>query len=139
MANQNFDFAKATENFMGAFKLDTKIFDGAAKNVAEFNTKLVTIALTTAQKNAELTSAWTAETLKKVEAANKTQTEAGDYVAVATEFAKTQAQGLPEKLSAYVEVVKSAQAEAVELLVATGKDIQAEVTAKVKDVTSKAA
>lgn len=139
MANQNFDFSKATENLLGTFKLDTKIFDGAIKNVAEFNTKLVKIALTSAQKNAELTSNWTAETLKKVEAANQVQNAAGDYVSVAKDLATSQVQGLPEKISAYVDVAKTAQSETVELLVATGKGLQAEVTAKVKNVTGKAA
>ena len=139
MANQNFDFTKATEDFLGAFKLDTKIFDGPAKNIVEFNTNLVKIALTSAQKNAELTSAWTAETLKKAEAANKVQNEASDYVAVVTEFAKSQAEGLQEKLAAYAEVAKTAQSEAIELVTAAGKDIQADVTAKVKKATPKAA
>jgi hypothetical protein len=139
MTKQAFDFTKATEDFMGAFKIDTKVFDEAIKNAAEFNTKLVKIALTTAKKNAELTTAWTTETLKKVEAANKVQKEAGDYVAVATDLAKEQIEALPEKLTAYVDVAKAAQQDATELFVAAGKDIQAEVVAKTKEAGKKAA
>ena len=45
---------------------------------------------------------------------------------------------MPEKLSAYAEVAKAAQLEAVELFVAAGKDVQAEVVAAAKDVTAKA-
>ena len=138
MAKQDFDFAKAAEEFMGAFKVDTKIFDDASKNVAEFNNKLGKIALDAAKKNAELTSAWTTETLKKVEASSKVQKEAADYAKVASEFSAAQAQALPEKLSAYVEVAKAAQMEAVELFVAAGKDVQAEVVAKTNEVAAKA-
>lgn len=132
MAKQEFDFAKATEDFMGAFKLDSSVFNDAAKNAAEFNAKLAKIALTSAQKNADLTTAWTAEVLKKAEAISKPQKEAADYVKVATDFASTQAQTLPEKVTAYVEVAKSAQKEATDLIVAAGKDIQADVVAKTK-------
>ncbi len=138
MANQDFDFTKATEDFLGAFKVDTKVFDDAAKNIAEFNAKLGKIALAAAKKNADLTSAWTAETLKKVEATNKVQKEAADYATVASEFAQAQAHTLPEKISAYVEVAKAAQMEAVELFVAAGKDVQAEVAAATAEVTAKA-
>lgn len=137
MANQDFDFAKATEEFFAAFKMDTKMFDDASKNVAEFNVKLGKIAVAAAKKNAELTNAWTAETLKTVEAANKVQKDPSAYSTVASEFASAQAQSLPEKLAAYAEVAKAAQLEAVELFVAAGKDIQAEVAAATKDVAAK--
>lgn len=137
MANQDFDFAKATEEFFAAFKMDTKMFDDASKNVAEFNVKLGKIAVAAAKKNAELTNAWTTETLKTVEAANKVQKDPSAYSTVASEFASAQAQSLPEKLAAYAEVAKAAQLEAVELFVAAGKDIQAEVTAATKDAASK--
>lgn len=139
MAKQDFDFAKATQDFLGAFKIDTNVFDGAVKEAAEFNSKLVKIALTSAKKNADLTTAWTAETLKKVEAANKVQKEAGDYATVASELASAQVQALPEKLSNYVEVAKAAQMEAVELFAAAGKELQAEAVSKVKEATAKAA
>nr|WP_325251141.1 phasin, PhaP [Amylibacter sp.] len=137
MANQDFDFAKATEEFFAAFKMDTKMFDDASKNVAEFNQKLGKIAVAAAKKNAELTNAWTSETLKSVEAANKIQKDPSAYSTVASEFASAQAQSLPEKLAAYAEVAKAAQLEAVELFVAAGKDIQAEVAAATKDVAAK--
>lgn len=137
MANQDFDFAKATEEFFAAFKMDTNMFDDASKNVAEFNQKLGKIAVAAAKKNAELTNAWTAETLKTVEAANKIQKDPSAYSTVASEFASAQAQSLPEKLAAYAEVAKAAQLEAVELFVSAGKDIQAEVTAATKDVAAK--
>lgn len=138
MAKQDFDFAKATEEFFGAFKMDTKMFDDAAKNVAEFNVKFGKIALEAAKKNAELTNAWTAETLKTVETANKVQKDPSAYATVASDFASAQAQAMPEKLSAYAEVAKAAQLEAVELFVAAGKEVQTEVAAATKDVAAKA-
>ncbi|MEJ6708429.1 MAG: phasin, PhaP [Amylibacter sp.] len=138
MANQDFDFAKATEEFFGAFKMDTNMFDDASKNASEFSVKLGKIALAAAKKNAELTNAWTAETLKAVEATNKIQKDPSAYATIASELASAHAQAMPEKLSAYAEVAKAAQLEAVELFVAAGKDVQAEVVAATKDVTAKA-
>jgi hypothetical protein len=137
MTNKDFDFAKATEDFFAAFKMDTKSFDGVAKNVAEFNVKMGKIALDAAKKNVELTNAWTAETLKKVEGMNKVQKDVTAYGTVASEFASSTAQGLPEKISAYAEVAKAAQLEAVELFLAAGKDVQAEVVSMTKEVSSK--
>ena len=138
MAKQDFDFAKATEEFFGGFNMDTKMFDDAVKNVTEFNVKLGKIALDAAKKNAELTNAWATEALKTAEAAKKVQKDPSAYVTVATDFVSAQAQALPEKLSAYAEVAKSAQLEAVELFVAAGKDAQAEFASATKDVTAKA-
>ena len=138
MAKQDFDFAKATEEFFGAFKMDTKIFDDATKNVAEFNVKFGQIALAAAKKNADLAATWTTETLKSVEAANKTQKDPADYASVISDFASAQAHAMPEKLSAYAEVAKAAQLEAVELFVAAGKDVQKEVEVATKNVAAKA-
>ena len=45
---------------------------------------------------------------------------------------------MPEKLSAYAEVAKAAQLEAVELFVAAGKDVQKEVEVATKNVAAKA-
>lgn len=138
MAKQEFDFAKATEDFFAAFKMDTKAFDDTAKNVAEFNVKLTKIALDAAKKNAELTSAWATETLKKAEGINKVQKDVSAYGTVASEFAAAQAQAVPEKLAAYAEVAKTAQMEAVELFVAASKDLQAELVNATSDVAAKA-
>ena len=138
MAKQDYDFAKATEKFYSAFNMDTKMFDGAAKNIAEFNVKFSKIALAAAKKNADLTASWTAETLKSVETANIVQKDSSDYAAVVSDFASAQAHALPEKLSAYAEIAKAAQLQAVELLVAAGKDVQKEVEASTKNVAAKA-
>ena len=138
MAKQDYDFAKATEKFFSAFNMDTKMFDDAAKNIAEFNVKFSKIALAAAKKNADLTASWTAETLKSVETANIVQKDSSDYAAVVSDFASAQAHAMPEKLSAYAEVAKAAQLEAVELFVAAGKDVQKEVEVATKNVAAKA-
>lgn len=138
MAKQDYDFAKATEDFFSAFKVDTKTFDDATKNITDFNVNFGKIALAAAKKNADLTASWTAETLKSVEAANIMQKDPSGYAAVVSDLASAQTHALPEKLSAYVEVAKAAQLQAVELLVAAGKDVQKGVEAATKDVAAKA-
>lgn len=138
MAKQEFDFAKATEDFFAAFKMDTTAFDDAAKNIAEFNVKLGKIALDATRKNVELTNAWAADTLKKAEGINKVQKDTAAYGTVASEFVSAQAQAVPEKLAQYAEVAKSAQMEAIELFVAASKDLQAELVNVTNDVAAKA-
>lgn len=136
---KDFDFSTAAEDFFGAFKLDTQAFDDATKGVAEFYVNMGKIALDATKKNVELSNAWATETLKKVEGINKVQKDATAYGTVASEFVTEQAQALPEKLSAYAEVAKSAQMEAVELLMSASKDVQAKVASVAEDVTKKAA
>lgn len=138
MAKQDFDFSKATEDFFAAFKMDTKVFDDFVKDVAEFNVKMGKIALDAAKKNAELTNAWTAETLKQVEGINKVQKDVTAYGTVASDFAAAQAQAMPEKLAQYAEVAKAAQLEAVELFVAASKDLQSKMVSATNDMTAKA-
>lgn len=139
MAKQDFDFAKATEDFFAAFKMDSKALDGFSKEMAEFNVKMSKIALNAAKKNVDLTTGWITDTIKQAEGMNKVQKDATAYSAVASEFASTQAQAMPEKLAQYAEVAKTAQLEAVELFTAASKDLQSKVASATKDMTAKAA
>lgn len=134
---KEFDFAKATEDFFAAFKMDTKAFDEAFKHAAEFNVKLAKIALDATRKNVELTNAWTLETLSKLEGMNKVQKDVTAYGTAASEFAAAQAQAMPEKLAKYAEVAKAAQLETIELFVAASKDAQSKVVAATNDMASK--
>lgn len=137
--NTDFDFSKAAEDFFAAFKVDTKAFDGATKDVADFYVKMGKIALDATKKNVELSNAWATETLKKVEGINKVQNDVSAYGTVASEFVSAQAQAMPEKLAEFAEVAKTAQMEAVELLMSASKDVQSKMAAVAEDVTKKAA
>lgn len=130
-AAQN-DFVKAMENMFSANSFDANALNDLTKNATEFTSKLSKIALTAAEKNAELTSTWTKETLSKLDAAIKVQKDPADYAKVVSDFAAAQTQSSPEHVAAFAEVAKKAQIDAVELLMAAGKEVQAEATAAVK-------
>ncbi|MCP5076227.1 MAG: phasin, PhaP [Rhodobacteraceae bacterium] len=108
-------------------KIDTTAFDGAAKNAAEFNSKLAKIALDAAKKNAKLTGDWTADTLKKIEANADAKADPADFTSVATAFSSEQAEATQAKIAEFAEVARIAQEKAVELFVSASKDLQGEV------------
>lgn len=130
MSNNDFDFSKAAKTFMENMKFDTSAIDDALTNAADFNSKLAKIALDAARKNAELTSDWTTETLKKVE--SKAGTKASDMADVAAAFSAEQAQAMQDKFAAYAEVAKAAQEKTIELFAAASKDVQDEIAKKTK-------
>ena len=117
------EFTKAFEKF---FTVNPMNFQDAAKNVAEYNAKFSKIALDAAKKNAALSQAWANETLGKMEVFTKVQGEPTDYAKVAADFVSAQTQASPEHIAAFTEVAKKAQAETVELMLAAGKEFQAE-------------
>lgn len=130
MATNDFDFSKAAQDFMASMKLDTSAFDGTMKNAADFNAKLTQIALDAAKQNAELTSNWTQEALKKVEA--QASSDPADMANVAAAFSAEQSQAMQDKFAAFAEVAKTAQEKTVELFAAAGKEMQTEVAKNTK-------
>ena len=122
-----------------AFPTDMKVFTDAFQNTAEFSGKMAKIALEAAEKNAELSQAWTKDTLGKLEAATEVQKDPSDYAKVVSDIASSQAQTAPEHIAAFAEVAKKAQMDTVELMLVAGKDARAEATAVVKKGTKKAA
>ena len=92
------DMTTMFKDMMGAFPFDTKAFEDAFKNTAEFNEKVASVALTAAEKNAELTSKWTSETLTKISDLAKAKADPAEYAKAVTDFASTQAEVTAEKL-----------------------------------------
>jgi len=133
------DFTKAFENMFTAFPADMKTFTDAFQNSTEFSGKFAKIALEAAEKNAELSQAWTKDTLAKLDVATEVKKDPSDYAKVVSDIASSQAQAAPEHIAAFAEVAKKAQMDTVELMLAAGKDAQAEATAVVKKATKKAA
>lgn len=117
--------------FSGKFG-DTKAVNDMIKDAAEFGAKFNKIALETAEKNAELSTAWVKESLGKFDAFTKVQGEPADYAKVVSEVVSAQAQATPEHVAKFAEVAKSAQMATVELMMAAGKDFQNEVVKTVK-------
>jgi phage-related protein len=132
------DYSKMFQDmFAGKFG-DTKAVTDMINDAAEFGAKFNKIALDTAEKNAELSSAWMKESLAKYDAFTKVQAEPADYAKVVTDVVSAQAQATPEHVAKFAEVAKSAQMATVELMMAAGKDFQAEVAKSAKTVAKAA-
>lgn len=127
------DFTKPFENMFDS--ADMSAFNDMFKNAAEFNSKFSEIVLTAAEKNAELSQAWTKETLKKVQTMTKPQSDPADYAKVITDFTSAQAQTTPERIAAFAEVAKKAQMDTIELLVSAGKEAKTKAEGAVKKAT----
>ena len=143
------DFAKAFENMFSALPTDMKAFDmktfdmtaftDAFQNSAELSGKMAKIALEAAEKNAELSQAWTKDTLSKLEATTAVQKDPSDYAKVVSDIASSQSQSAPEHIAAFAEVAKKAQMDTVELMLAAGNNARDEAESVVKKATKKAA
>jgi len=118
--------------------VDMSAFNDAFKNSAAMGEKFAKVALAAAEKNAEISSKWTKDTLAKLSAASKVQAEPADYSKVATDFASASVEAASEHVAAFAEVAKKVQMDTVELMLAAGKEAQAEATAAVKKATTEA-
>ncbi|WP_120501384.1 phasin, PhaP [Roseovarius sp. EL26] len=126
------DFNTVMKDIMGAFPVDTKAMEDAFKNQAALSEKLSGVALTAAEKSAELSSKWTKETLAKLTDVSKAKTEPADYAKAVTDFASANAEVAAENIAAFAEIAKAVQTQTVELMMAAGKDLQEETATAVK-------
>ena len=130
------DMNAVMKDLMGAFPVDTSAMEDAFKSTAALNEKLSTVALTAAEKSAEISSKWTKETLAKLLDMSKVKAEPADYAKSMTDFASASAEVAAENMAAFAEVAKKLQMDTVELMMAAGKDISEDATAAVKKATA---
>ncbi|MCB1340469.1 MAG: phasin family protein [Pseudooceanicola sp.] len=130
------DFTAVMKDFMGAFPVDTKSFEGAFKTTATLNEKLSGVALEAAEKSAEISNKWTKSTLAKLAELSKAKSEPADYAKAMSDFASASAEVATEYMAAYAEVAKKVQMDTVELMMAAGKDLTEDATAAVKKATT---
>jgi len=125
------DMTAMFKEVMGAFPMDNSAMKDAFKNTATLNEKLSSVAFDAADKSADISSAWTKDTLTRLTAMTTAKNEPTDYAKAMTEFASASAEAAAEHMAAFAEVAKKVQMETVELMMAAGKDIQTEATATV--------
>ena len=130
------DMTAIFKDMMGAFPVDTSMFDGAYKNATSMNEKLASVAFSAAEKSAELSTKWTKDTLVKMTEMSKAKAEPADYAKAMTEFASAQAEVAAENMAAFAEIAKKVQMDTVELLMAAGKEVTEEATAAVQKATN---
>ncbi|MBQ0805827.1 MULTISPECIES: phasin, PhaP [unclassified Sulfitobacter] len=132
------DIAAMMKDVMGAFPVDTTAMNDAFKTTATLNEKLSGVALTAAEKSAEISSKWQKETLAKLAEMSKAKTEPADYAKAMTDFTSASAEVAAEHMAAFAEIAKSVQMDTVELMMAAGKNMSEEATAAVKKATDDA-
>ena len=129
------DFTAMFKDMMGAFPVDTKALEDAYKTQASLSEKMSGVALTAAEKSAEVSATWTKATLAKAAELSKAKAEPADYSKAMTDFASFSAETAAEHMAAFAEIAKKVQMETVELMMSAGKDLQEEATAAVKKAT----
>ncbi len=132
------DMTAMFKDVMGSFPVDTSAMEDAFKTTATLNEKLSGVALSAVEKNAEISSKWTKETVAKLTEMSKAKAEPADYAKAMTDFASASAETAAEHMAAFAEVAKKVQMETVELMMAAGKDMQEDATAAVKKATDDA-
>ena len=69
------DFSAMMKDMMASFPVDTSAMEDFFKNTAALNEKLSTVALQAAEKNAEISTKWTKDTLNKMTEISKAKAE----------------------------------------------------------------
>ena len=134
MANAQ-DFTAMMKDMMGAFPVDTSAMEDAFKTSATLNEKLSSVALEAADKTAEISTAWTKQTIEKLSDLSKAKAEPADYAKALTDFASATAEISAEHMAAFAEIAKKVQMDTVELMMAAGKDMTEDATAAMKKAT----
>ncbi len=132
------DMSKTMQDMMGAFPVDSKAMQDAFRTQAQLGEQLSKVYLEAAEKSAEISNKWTKSTLSKMGEVSTVKEDPSEYAKSLTDFASASAELAAEHMSSYAEIAKRVQVEAVELMMAAGKDMSADVSAAMQKVTSQA-
>ncbi len=133
-ANYENPFAKMFDDL----PVDMNAFGDMFKNSAKMSEKFSKVALAAAEKNAEISSKWAKDTLGKLTSVAEAKKDPADYSKAATDFASASVEAASEHVAAFAEVAKKVQMDTVELIMAAGKEAQAEASSAVKKATTEA-
>ena len=110
-------YAEAAMNFVPN---PASISDAFTKS-AEFGEKMSAISLKAAQSSVAINSKWTSDTLAQLGEVTAAKEEVSDYAKSAGEFASRSVEVATGHLTGLAEVVKTAQIESTEAILAAGK------------------
>lgn len=136
MAAKAQDFTAVMKDMMGSFPVDTKAMDDAIKTQSSLNEKLSAVSISAAQKSTELSAKWAQDTLTKMTALSTAKAEPADYAKSVSDFATASAEAAAEHMASFAEIAKSVQTEALELMMAAGKDMGEDMSAAAKKATA---
>lgn len=130
------DYTAAFKDVMGSFPVDTKAFEGAFKSQTALTEKLSGVAIDAATKSTDLSAKWAQDTLAKMAAMAKAKAEPAEYAKSFTDFMSASAESAAEHMAAFAEIAKKVQTETLELMLAAGKNMSADVTEATKKATA---
>jgi hypothetical protein len=119
------DYTKAFAEMMDAMPADMTAMTDAFRTSAAFGEKLSKVALTAAEQSAELSSAWTKETLSNLADVAAAKEDPAEYTKAASDFAAASLEATTENVAAFAEIAKRVQMETLELMMASGKEAAA--------------
>ena len=129
------DFTAVMKDFMGSFPVDTKTVEDAIKTQSSLNEKLSAVSLTAAQKSTDLSAKWAQEALTKMTTFSSVKTDPADYINSVSNFASESAEAAAEHMASFAEIAKSVQTEALELMMAVGKNISTDISSVANKAT----
>ncbi|MDE0967915.1 MAG: phasin family protein [Octadecabacter sp.] len=129
------DFTAVMKDFMGSFPVDTKTVEDAIKTQSSLNEKLSAVSLTAAQKSTDLSAKWAQEALTKMTTFSSAKTDPADYMKSVSNFASESAEAAAEHMASFAEIAKSVQTEALELMMAVGKNISTDISSVANKAT----
>jgi hypothetical protein len=129
------DYTKYMADMMGSMPMDTAAMTEAFKTQAAFAEKMGKVILDAAEQSTEISHKWTRETLSKMYPVTTAKSDASDYAKSVSDFASAYAEVTAEHMAAYADVAKKVQMETMELMLAAGREAQADASAAVKKAT----
>ena len=112
------DYKKAVDKMVAATPADLA---EAVKPFADYQAKLSQISLDAAKKNLATGQAMVNETMDALDRLAKSGPAVTDMAAASTEFASEQAKAMPKHMAAFVDIAKTAQAEAMDVMLSAGQ------------------
>ncbi len=139
MATKTPDLTAMFKDMMGTMPMDTRAFENMFRNQTALTEKMSAVAVDAMSKSTDLSARWTQETLAKVASMTSAKREPADYAKAMTDFVSASAESAAEHLAAFAEIAKKMQTEALELMLAAGKDLGEDVTAATRKATAEVA
>lgn len=120
------DFAKALNDVLANFPIDTTSLQDAVKSQSALNEKLAKVALGAAERSTEISAQWAKDTIARMGELTAAKKEPSDYAKAVSDYASASAEVAAEHMASFAEVAKKVQMDTVDLMLTAGKDIAAD-------------
>jgi len=118
------DIQKMMQEAAAKMQLDPSRVQELFKSQAEMGGKFSQLALSAAEKSAELSAKFTQETLAKLGDLTKARETPQDYGQAMQAFASSQSEAVQGQVAAFAQIVREVQSQTVELMMQAARDAQ---------------